>query len=39
MEVLVPSGVLVPSDWLRPMRRGGWRKGVPERVSGLDYVS
>ena len=33
------SGVMVPSDWLRPVRRGGWRTGVPERVRGLDDVS
>ena len=33
------SGVLVPSDWLRPMRWGGWRTGVPERVRGSDEVS
>ena len=33
------SGVLVPSDWLRPVRRGGWRTGVPEHVRGLDDVS
>ena len=33
------SGVLVPSDWLRPVRRGGWRTGVPERVRGSDDVS
>ena len=33
------SGVLMPSDWLWPVRRGGWRTGVPERVHGLDDVS
>ena len=37
--VLWKSGVLVPSDWLRLVRRGGWRTGVPERVHGLDDVS
>ena len=26
------TGVLVPSDWLRPVTRGGWRTGFPERV-------
>ena len=28
------SGVLVPSDWLRPVRWGGWRTGVPGILSG-----
>ena len=37
--VRLKSVVLVPSDWLRPVRRGGWRTGVPERVHGLDDVS
>ena len=31
--------VLVPSDWLRPVRRGGWRTGVPEHVRGSDDIS
>ena len=29
------TGVLVPSDWLRPLMRGGWRTSFPERVHGL----
>ena len=33
------AGVLVPSDWLWPVRWGGWRTGVPERVHGFDDVS
>ena len=27
------TGVLVPSDWLRPVTRGGWQTGFPERVA------
>ena len=33
------TGVLVPSDWLRPVTRGGWRTGFPECVRGLADVS
>ena len=33
------TGMLVPSDWLRPVTRGGWRTGFPERVSGSADVS
>ena len=33
------TGVLVPSDWLRPLTRGGWRTGFPERVRGSVDVS
>ena len=33
------SGVLVPSDWLRPVTRGGWRTGFPECVRGSADVS
>ena len=32
-------GVLVPSDWLRPVTRGGWRTGFQERVRGSVGVS
>ena len=33
------TGVLVPSGWLRPVTRGGWRTGYPERVRGSADVS
>ena len=33
------TGLLVPSDWLRPVTRGGWRTGFPERVRGSADVS
>ena len=33
------TGVLVPSDWLRPVTRGGWQTGFPERVRGSADVS
>ena len=32
--VRLQTGVLVPSDWLRPVTRGGWRTGFPDRVRG-----
>ena len=33
------TGLLVSSDWLRPVTRGGWRTGFPEPVRGLVSVS
>ena len=33
------TGLLVPSDWLRPGMRGSWRTGFPDRVSGSADVS
>ena len=33
------TGLLVPSDWLRPVTRGGWRTGFPERMRGSVDVS
>ena len=33
------TGVLVPTDWLRLVRRDGWRTGFPERVRGSADVS
>ena len=33
------SGLLVPSDWLRPVTRGGWRTGFPDIVCGSADVS
>ena len=33
------TGLLVPSDWFRPVTRGGWRAGFPEPVRGLADVS
>ena len=33
------TGLLVPSDWLRPVTWGGWRTGFPERVRGSADVS
>ena len=33
------TGLLVPSDWLRPVTRGGWLPGFPDQVRGLADVS
>ena len=33
------TGLLVSSDWLRPVTRGGWRAGLPEPVRGSVDVS
>ena len=33
------TGLLLPSDWLRPVTRGGWRTGFPDRVRGSADVS
>ena len=33
------TGVLVPSDWFRPVTRGGWLPGFPDRVCGSADVS
>ena len=33
------TGVLVSSDWLRPVTRGSWRAGFPDRRHGLADVS
>ena len=33
------TGLLVSSDWLRPVTRGGWRAGFPEPVRGSVDVS
>ena len=33
------TGLLVSSDWLRPVTRGGWRTGFPEPVHGSVDVS
>ena len=33
------TGMLVSSDWLRPVMRGGWRTGFPEHVRGSADVS
>ena len=33
------TGMLVPSDWLRPVTRVGWRTGFPESVRGSADVS
>ena len=33
------TGLLVSSDWLRPVTRGGWRTGFPDRGRGLADVS
>ena len=33
------TGLLVTSDWLRPVTRGGWRAGLLEPVSGSVDVS
>ena len=33
------TGLLVSADWLRPVRRGGWRTGVPDRGHGSTDVS
>ena len=33
------TGMLVPSDWLRPVTWGGWRTSFPERVRGSADVS
>ena len=33
------TGLLVPSDWLRPVMRGGWRAGFSEPVRGSADVS
>ena len=33
------TGLLVSSDWLRPVMRGGWRAGFPEPVCGSVYIS
>ena len=30
---------IVSSDWLRPVTRGGWRTGFPDRGRGLADVS
>ena len=32
-------GLLVSADWLRPVTRGGWRAGVPDRGPGSADVS
>ena len=33
------TGLLVSSDWLRPVTRGGWRAGFPDRGCSLADVS
>ena len=33
------TGLLVSSDWLRPVTRGGWRGGFPDRGRGSADVS
>ena len=33
------TGLLVPSDWLRPVKRGGWRTSFLECVRGSVDVS
>ena len=33
------TGLLVPSDWLRPVTRGAWRACIPDRVRGSVKVS
>ena len=33
------TGLLVSSDWLRPVTRGGWRAGFPDRGRGSADVS
>ena len=33
------TGLLVSSDWLRPVTRGGWRTGFPDRGRGSADVS
>ena len=33
------TSVLVSSDWLRPVARGGWRTGFPDRGHGSADVS
>ena len=33
------TGLLVSSDWLRPVTRGGWRAGFPDSVRGSVGVS
>ena len=33
------TGLLVSSDWLRPVTWGGWRAGLPDSVRGLFEVS
>ena len=33
------TGLLVSSDWLRPVMRGGWRAGLPDPVRGSVKVS
>ena len=33
------TGMLVASDWLRPVTRGGWRAGPPVTVRGVADVS
>ena len=33
------SGLLVSSDWLRPVTRGGWRTSFPDRGRGSADVS
>ena len=33
------TGLLVSSDWLRPVTRGAWRTGFPDRGRGSADVS
>ena len=33
------TGLLVSSDWLRPVTQGGWRTGFPDRGRGSADVS
>ena len=33
------TGLLVPSDWQRPVTRGGWRADFPDRGRGSANVS
>ena len=33
------TGLLVSSDWLRPVTRGGWWDGFPDRGRGSADVS
>ena len=33
------TGLLLSSDWLRPVARGGWRAGPPVTVRGEADVS
>ena len=33
------TGLLVSTDWLRPVTRGGWRAGLPEPACGSVDVS